>query len=239
MLNNKKSYLIATTIFVVAQIILGVLIQFSSGKTYSWLTISVVALCFIFVLLNFDKKFLNAIMLLTMFFTVCADLFLCGLIENENAKLIAMIFFNLVQKGYLLRIYFNHQTKKQRIIHLSVRGSIIFIAVIATVLVLKKNVNALAIVSLIYYANLIVNIVFAFMQTKFSILLPLGLVLFILCDTFVGLNVMEELFISFNEGSFLYRLAHPSINVSWLFYVPSQILLALSVRENLFIKRKQ
>ena len=237
MLNTKKNYLLAAIIFIAAEIILGVLVQCYSGLAYSILTLVSVSIALIFVAFCLEKKRLNILMVITFVFTVLADLFLCGIVENENAKLIAMIFFNFVQIGYFIRIFLLHSNKKQKIVHLTVRLVIILIAVLATILVLRENTNALAIVSLIYYANLIVNIVFSFTQTKISWFLPIGLVLFILCDTFIGLEVMQELFLTVEEGSFIYKLTHTGFNFAWLFYVPSQTLLALSVKEVFLLKK--
>ena len=238
MLNIERNYKIATIIFIVAEIILGVLLQMHSGLAYSIITLTSIVLAFVFVITNISNKKLNLLMVYTMLFTVLADLFLCGLVKKENSQLVAMIFFNFVQICYCIRIYINHTTCKQKVVHLTVRILVILIAVISTIIVLKSNTNALAIVSLIYYANLIVNIVFSFTQLKVSKLLPIGLVLFLLCDTFIGLTVMQDLFIKLDPASIIYKLTHNRINFAWLFYVPSQTILALSVKEYFLLKNK-
>ena len=75
---------------------------------------------------------------------------------------------------------------------------------------------------------LITNIIFAFMLRPARPVFAIGLLLFLGCDTFVGLGMIEA-YLPVNEGSLLYLLAHPPINMAWLFYTPSQTLLGLSL----------
>ncbi len=92
--------------------------------------------------------------------------------------------------------------------------------------------DPLSLVSLFYYANLLVNIVVAFIQMKRSPLFAIGLLLFLMCDTVIGLNVMAELYIpSFSESG-LYAVLNPEFNLAWAFYVPSQTIITLSLIES-------
>jgi hypothetical protein len=54
------------------------------------------------------------------------------------------------------------------------------------------------------------------------------LALFICCDVCIGLSLIEG-YLPLSKGSLLYHLAHPGFNLAWVFYVPSQALLALSL----------
>ena len=58
--------------------------------------------------------------------------------------------------------------------------------------------------------------------------MAVGLLLFLLCDVFVGFSVLGE-YLTVSEGTFAYFLAHPGFNAAWLFYVPAQTLLGLNV----------
>ena len=79
-----------------------------------------------------------------------------------------------------------------------------------------------------YYANLILNIVFAFLGGRGLRLMAVGLVFFALCDTVIGLIVMKA-YLPIPPDAFLYRILYPGFNLAWVFYVPSQALLALSL----------
>ena len=108
-----------------------------------------------------------------------------------------------------------------------VRLGLIAIALSVTVLVLQENTDALALVSLCYYANLIFNIVMTFLQFKSDKLFPIALVLFLLCDTVIGLQVACGGYLPITEGSLLYRIIFMPFNLSWFFYLPSQVLISL------------
>ena len=131
---------------------------------------------------------------------------------------------------YFLRIFIN-QTKKEKIVHLSIRIPVFLFAVILTAIVLKENTNFLSLISLFYYANLLVNVVFAFIKFKKAPLLAIGLLLFSLCDVFVGLSRIDG-FMHIPDGSLIYQIKNVPLNMAWLFYVPSQTVLALSTIKN-------
>ena len=95
-------------------------------------------------------------------------------------------------------------------------------------MVLGENTDALALVSMFYYANLILNIVFAFFNFKKSWVLIFGLICFLICDTFIGVSNMVA-YINLENNPFLYTLLNPGFNAAWAFYVPSQTLLAISL----------
>ena len=75
------------------------------------------------------------------------------------------------------------------------------------------------------------NAIQAFTQFRKNKLLPIGFVLFILCDTVIGLQVASGGYLPIAEGSWLYKLIFPSYPLSWVFYLPSQVLIALSTRK--------
>ena len=61
----------------------------------------------------------------------------------------------------------------------------------------------------------------------FNTVMPVALVLFLLCDTVIGLQVMGSLYLPMGEGSILSRILYPGFDLAWFFYLPSQVLLAL------------
>ena len=236
MLNSKKSYLVATVIFAVAQIILSIFIQKTTGTTYGILTVGAIALCFLFVLINYDRSFVSKITIFAMSMTLIADFFLSGLVNFEGTQIIAMCFFCIVQGCYFIRVFHN-QTRLQRLIHLIVKVLATITALILTIIVLGENTNALALIAVFYFSQLIVNIIYAFIQIKISVLLPIGLLLFAFCDIFIGLDVLSTM-MTIPDGSIIDQINNIGVNLAWVFYLPSQALLAISVKGKLILKRK-
>ena len=231
MLNEKKFFTMTAAVFIAAEIILGVIIQFVIGYVYSAMTVLSIALALVFVCLNSKKTRKHLLLIVAMSFTLIADVFLCGFFNFEQCQLVAMLLFLVVQACYFLRTYFEHKTETQKFVHLLVRISLSIIAVLATALVLKEKTNALAVISTFYYANLLTNIIFAFIERKQSLILAIGLLLFAFCDLFVGLDVLAFSFFNIEQGSLLYFLVNLPFNTAWAFYVPAQTLLALSIKD--------
>ena len=219
--NNPLPYLLAL-VFVVAEVALWGYIQLGT-QISCWVRYSSVALAFVFVLYSFKKDYLWLFTACAMVMTLCADVFL--VILNPIKQITAMVFFNFAQVFYALRLFTRQTGKKQRLVHLFVRVGLCAIAVVATLLVLGQTANTLAVISMIYYANLLVNIVYAFVvrDTIFAV----GLIFFALCDAFVGFGVLCDM-LNAPVDSLLHKIAYPSFDAVWLFYVPSQTLIALS-----------
>ena len=95
---------------------------------------------------------------------------------------------------------------------------------------MKENTDALALISLAYYANLVMNIVVSFTLLHKNKLLPIGFVLFLLCDTVIGLQMASGVYLNIQEGSMLHNMIFVGFNLAWFFYLPSQVLIALSSR---------
>lgn len=234
-LNNKKHFLVATTLFVVAQIILSIFIQKTGDITYGILTVSSVTLACVFVIINYNKSRFNFIMIIALVNTLIADLFLSRLFLFDTTQFVAMCFFVVVQACYFLIIYDRHNSQNAKIAHLIIRIIISLVAVVLTIVVLGDKVNGLVIITMLYFANLLLNLIYSFIQIKKSILLPIGLLFFVLCDICIGLHVIDTTMMTIPPTSLLYPIVHSGINLAWAFYVPSQTILALSVKENLLI----
>ena len=144
-------------------------------------------------------------------------------------QLPAMIFFSITQICYFLRLYLNQANSHNKRLHLIFRALSIVVALTLTIIVLKDKTDALSLVSLFYYANLIFNIIIAFAQFKKCPVLAIGLLLFLMCDTVIGLNIMANSYISDAKDSLIYRILNPGFNLAWIFYVPSQTLIAISL----------
>ena len=223
----KQQFSLKMLIFIVFEIILMILVQLTSGVMNTVVSFTSVVCAFIYGVLYLNKH--NILIIIGLFTTVCADIFL--VVIEPMKQNIAMCFFSITQICYFLYIY-NSQNKFQQKMHIIIRIIIIVISLITTTIVLKDNTDFLSLISLFYYANLVVNIIFAFTIKNKNILLIIGLILFACCDFVIGISIMGESYLSLKEGSFLYFIANPGFNLAWIFYVPSQTLIALSVKKD-------
>ena len=226
MIRNKPLLISLSALFVGGQITLGVLLQTVGGRISIYMRYGVVILACLFCFLFVDKTAAYLLTQLALICTVCADWFL--VLPPSPNQLPGMLFFSVTQTAYFLRIYLADPSPKRRRLHLILRGSLTVLVLTATIVVLGKGTDAVALVSMFYYANLVMNIAFAFAEGKKHLLLALGLALFLCCDTVVGLAFMND-YIAISKESLLYRITHPSFDLVWAFYVPSQTLIALSL----------
>lgn len=157
--------------------------------------------------------------------TVGADF--CLVVCDPIQQLWGMVFFLGAQIFYAISLY----RKRKNNVLLGIRIGLSVIALVIAFVVLKENVDPLALISICYYANLIMNMVTAFTQWDNCKLLPIGFVLFILCDTIIGLQVASTGYLPIPKDSDLYRFLFNGFNTSWMFYLPSQVLIALSARK--------
>lgn len=226
MKNAKRNLISVCSVFLGIELALGMLVQTTSGALNVAVSFGAIVLACLFSVVLYTKTSEYALTQIALFFTVIADLFLVVLGSHRE---IAMVSFSFTQICYFLRIYLAQNSKKERIVHLSVRGAFTIFALILTVVVLKEKTDFLSLVSLFYYANLLMNVIYSYMELKKSILFPIGLTLFALCDLFIGFGALDELYMSIEKGTLLYWLSNPGFNLAWLFYVPSQALLSLSL----------
>ena len=227
---KEKLRVIITCLFLAVEVALAIMIQTTIGITSVVCFSSVtVALGFALTLFRLDLDYFATCVALLL--TVCADVFLVLLFPQN--KLAGMILFLFVQIAYGFKMFLQDKTKTGKVVHLSTRVGLVILAVTLTIVVLGEKADAVSVISMAYYANLLLNIVLAFMRKNF--VFAVGLVCFALCDALIGLQVLSEVVISFPEGSFIYALLHPPFNLVWAFYLPSQTLIALSLlrkREN-------
>lgn len=228
MIKNKRCLLALGATFIATEAFLAVFLQCTSGASVrisSYLSVVLACLfCVTFACRTASYFFTQAALLCT----VGADYFLV-LIE-ERQQLPAMILFLLAQIFYFLRLYFEDASKGRRCVHLAVRGAAVAAALLLTVVVLGEKADAVALVSMAYYACLILNIVFSFLQNGARSLFSWGLVLFVLCDTVVGLSCIGP-YLTIPADSVIHVLLNPGFNLAWVFYLPSQVLLAFSLAD--------
>ena len=226
MLNKTKALYPTVAIFAAVELILGIFVQTTSGDTCTAVSYAVVVLACLFCTLFAERTRRYAFTQLALVMTVCADLFL--VVIKPIYMECAMCFFSVAQLAYAARIHLELGSPRMRRIHLAVRLATALVAVVAVLLVLGDGADFLATITIFYFLNLVENAVFAFLNVRCGWVLPVGLLLFIGCDLFVGFANLD-IYFEIERGTFLYKLAHPGFNAAWVFYVPSQALLALSL----------
>ena len=158
--------------------------------------------------------------------TVGADFFLVFLPVQRRVP--GLIFFCMAQAAYFLRIYFEDQNRTRRKIHLAVRGAASVAALIITPVVLGPRLDAVALISVFYYANLICNVIFAFINFRQSGVFALALLAFILSDTLLGFQSLSSYFL-IPRGSFIFYAVQIGKRIFYPLYILSQVTIPLSV----------
>ena len=181
-----------------------------------------VCLCFVFVLLHLRQA--NYFLLGGLALTLCADWLL--VVQRPQEKLTAMLFFLGVQSVYAWMLH--RRVRSRRL--LMTRLMLVVVAEAVTVLVLRSRLDALSMVSMAYYVMLLMNIVCAFKSYKKEPLLAWALVLFFLCDIVIGLQVASVGYLIL--PAWLNNALFGSFPLDWVFYLPSQVMIALCGRHN-------
>lgn len=211
--------------FAVTEGVLWVNIQFASGEFYERMAYGSVILACLFsvftALYHRGDNFLRA----GLFFTVAADYFL--IVSEPVLETVGVVIFSFAQICYAIALY-SRQSGKKRKVHLSLRIGLLALALPIAAAILGENADALTMWSLFYYVNLVLNAVFAFSDSPRFTLFGVGLVLFALCDATLGLGYFARFYLNVGSDNPLYYLYYSKVNIPWLFYVPSQTLIALS-----------
>ena len=213
-----------TVAFISAELVLYLLILTTGGQMLAYSCFISIVLCFVHGLLHFKHG--NKLLIFGLGCTVMADL--CLVVLSPVQRLWGMIFFLGAQTLYA--IFLHRQTKSTALLLIRIILSVA--ALLITALVLRDKTDALALVSLCYYANLIMNIVTSFAGFRNNKLLCIGFVLFLLCDTVIGLQAACGGYLPIEEGSLLYQIIFMPFNLAWFFYLPSQVLISLSVKRH-------
>ena len=208
------------TLFLLIELPLYHMILTTGGDTLVYSSFFSIVACFFYALIWAKKEPLTAAGLAC---TVAADYFL--VICDPIQRTWGMVFFLMAQSLYAVRL---HRVIPSRVFWI-LRVGILSLGVAVAWMVLGSKTDLLAILSILYYANLILNIFAAFSRFKTEKLAAFGFLLLILCDTVIGLQVACGGYLPIAEDSRIYKIIFMDFHLSWFFYLPSQILLALSV----------
>ena len=212
-----------TGCFLGVQLVLYYFILTAGGSLLVITSYTAILLCFAFAALNAEER--NLRILGGLACTAVADFFL--VVCSPMRQLPGMVAFLGTQSFYAM--YLHRQNKASKLLYL--RLGLSALGAVITLAVLGSKTDPLAMVSVIYYVNLIVNIAMAFLRFKENKILSIALVLFLLCDTVIGLQAAAGAYLPIGETSLLYRLIFVPFNLAWLFYLPSQVLIALSSKK--------
>lgn len=216
---SKILHAALTGAFIALSCVLYCFILTAGGALLTATSYAAVVLCFLYAVSRWKNKFILG----GLAFTVCADYFL--VVCSPIQQLWGMVFFLGAQSLYAAMLHTSRPNK----IHLYVRIALIAVAEAITAVILKDKTDALALISICYYVNLIFNIILAFLQFRSYPLFAIGLVFFLLCDTVIGLQVMSGAYLPLSDT--LRNIIFAPFNLAWLFYLPSQVLIALSSRK--------
>lgn len=216
----QKKNIILIFCFLLIEAILYYFILTAEGEFLRYSSYVSIIVCFAFALVMGLRK--NPLIVGGLLCTVGADF--CLVMCQPIQQLWGMVFFLGAQTLYAIHLH----KKQSSTPLLIVRLSLTIAGVLIAILVLQDKTDALALVSICYYANLIMNLVAACTQWKSCKTLPIGFLLFILCDTVIGLQVASGGYLPIPEDSALHSILFMPFNLSWFFYLPSQVLIALS-----------
>ena len=209
-------------VYLLVEAVLGYLMHTTAH--FSLFAYSSVVLAFLMNLLFFRPEKRNISTVVALLFTLGADFFLVVLNENYT---FAMVLFSVAQLAYAARIYFESGDTLRRVT-LFVRGGVAVLSILLPLVILGDGADALAVISVFYFGQLILNCTFAFINSRRGgLILPIGLVLFLACDIFVGFGNLGG-YLPIERDTIFWWMAHPPINMAWVFYLPSQALLGIS-----------
>lgn len=210
-------------LFVIAQAVLFPLIQLTPGDvsaSASYLSIIVVAL---FVIIACKCRGADHLVRLGLLLTLVADYFL---VLSDDKQIEGVAAFAVVQLCYCFYLIAKEERLYLCVLNTLTRIILAGVLIACAFVVLGADTDALSLISVIYYANLVTNMIFAFALGKGNRIFAIGLVLFAMCDLCIGLEILATEYLDSDVFAFFYG---ENINLPWVFYQPSQVLIALSL----------
>ena len=226
--NNEKQLTVLVSIFVILQSINFFLRYLGSNSLFTY--IFVITSCLFCVLLS-DGSLAYRFTQIGMIGTVGADFFLVFL--PFQLRIPGMICFCVTQIAYFLRTYFEDDYPIRKKAHLILRVLASIASLTVTCFVLGRRADMLSLLSVFYYAHLILNVVFSFLQFKKLRMLAIGFTLFIISDTLIGFDSLSE-YLLIPRGSFVYFAVRGGSKLVMPLYLAAQTLIPLSL-----VKRKR
>lgn len=218
---------ISAIVFIILEALLFPIIQFTPWRVSAVASYSAIILAAVFALISMKGERGGHLIRLGIAFTLVAD---CFLVLLDDSELQGVIAFIAVQICYFVYLVLREGRMSVKLANLSSRVLLSAVLVVLAFIVLGKDTDALSIVSVIYYGNLVTNVIFAFLLGREERLFAIGLLLFSMCDLCIGL---ETLFTSYLDSDALDFFYGKYLNLPWVFYQPSQMLIALHLGEKI------
>ena len=221
--NREKFTFIAAIAFIALEAALFPLIHLGRGGVDASACYLAIILVDLFALVTLpcaaDKRL--HLIRLGIAFTLVADYFL---VLADDSELEGVLAFIVVQIFYAAYLFVREEKRTVKIISLALRGALMAGLVVVAFAVLGESTDPLAIASVIYYGNLVISCVFAFLLGREERIFAIGLLLFSMCDIWIGLEVLFSSYIGSDLMDFVYNANY---NLPLVFYQPSQVLIAL------------
>ncbi len=183
---------------------------------------ALVILCFAFACGHRRADLDGFLALLALLFTAGADFFLVAL--KDEQWLPGMALFCCAQLSWALRLW-GMEEKRRRVSH-----ALAWACACGTLLVvaglLARGSGPVLLMGAIYASFLVTTVIFSWLTPR-NLLFTLGMTLFLGCDLFVAVN-NAALYLDLDGWPLLRTLYDIPFNMMWVFYGPSQMLLALS-----------
>ena len=194
------------------------------------LEIVAIAVCAAMARIFYYRDFRGRLLFFGLCFTLVSDIFLVAL-EGvfSSYQSFGMTSFSIVQLLYFVYLNTYVETKESKKVIYIIRAIGIIVVEVTTIIVLKSKYDYLSFISMFYFANIVLNLATSLCLIKKNPLFAIALIFFVLCDVIVGLSMADGSYLALDSESILYKIIHPGFNIIWLFYLPSQVLITLTV----------
>ena len=228
MIRRPRFLLTVSILFVALELLLAVLLQITSGLVADACRFGSTLLACSFCFLLMENTATYAATQLGLLFALGADFFL--VICSPMQQLLGMIFFSMVQLAYFARLHAGENDARLWKRHGLWGAVLASMALIATLVVLRERADAVSLVSMFYLSVLVVNLLVAVPRIREHALLTVGLLLFFCGDILVGLNFLGDYIMMHTSSAYMVQsVVYPGFDLAWAFYLPSQMLIALSL----------
>jgi uncharacterized membrane protein YhhN len=226
---RKKVNKALTVLFIlIAQAIYIAFLFFEDSVPVAKVEYAGIIICLLFSLLLYKNQKDTWLVRIALLFTVISDWFL--VIRGQD-YFFAMITFTIAQLIYALRLWQNDGSIYRNMTHIFARILFLVILIFGVRIfleIMKLDFDRLLFLAVIYFSLLVMNVLISFIQIRKNILFPIGMMLFLCCDVLVGLSNIQN-YLTISESSFLQGIINCPIDLIWVFYFPSQVLLVLSI----------
>ena len=222
-IKNKKYLIAATACFAVFELAVVYCMYNISFSLFSY--ICIITSCLFCALIS-DGSRSWLFTQIGLIGTVGADFFLVFLPTQQRVP--GMLFFCTTQIAYFLRIWSEDRNRTRKTVHLIVRAVASIAILVITPIVLGSRLDAISMISVFYYVNLICNLIFAFCNFRQSGLFALALLAFAFSDTIIGFQSLSSYFL-IPRGSFIFHAIQFGKGIFYPLYICSQISIPISV----------